>query len=256
MKKSKAILVILLGLCGGGVVFADEQQPANKTGETSFSAGPAVVVTGKPYKGMDATVYPIPFIMYRNGRFFVSGATAGYRLLAGDSWAFDGIGKWRFDGYDPDDSDDLKGMDKRRMTADLGGTFSAFGDWGTFKVTALKDALSEYDGEEISVSYSRTLQEDKLGITPFVGLAWLSGNLTDYYYGVRSDEVRAGRRPAYDAGADLNWFAGLNASYELDEKWSLFAGFTYELLGGEITDSPIVDDDYTISILAGAMYKF
>ncbi len=253
--KNKEV-AILLALTFAQVVRGQSGKETAPGAEASeISIGPAVVVTGKPYKGMDATVYPIPFIMYRNGRFFVSGATAGYRMLAGEGWALDGIGKWRFDGYDPDDSDDLKGMDERRMTADLGGTFSAFGDWGTFKVTALKDALSEYDGEEISVSYSRTLQEDKLGITPFVGLAWLSSNLTDYYYGVRSGEVRAGR-PAYNAGADLNWFAGLSASYKLDEKWSLFAGFTYELLGDEITDSPIVDDDYKISILAGAMYKF
>jgi outer membrane protein len=88
-----------------------------------------------------------------------------------------------------------------------------------------------------------------------VGFSWLSNDLADYYYGVRSDETKVGR-PAYSAGSGVNWFAGLGTDYKLDEKWSLFAQFSYEWLNNEITDSPIVDDDYKITILAGAMYKY
>ncbi len=254
MRRERVVVaaVLVLSLCGFAFGAEDAGQDANVT---SLTLGPGVVMTSKPYKGMDAKAYPIPLIMYKSGRFFISGATAGYRLLAGESWTFDAVGKWRFDGYDEDDSDDLEGMGDRHMTVDIGGAFSVFGDWGTLKVTALKDALSEYDGEEMSVSYSRTFQEDKLGITPFVGFSWLSNDLADYYYGVRSDETKVGR-PAYSAGSGVNWFAGLGTDYKLDEKWSLFAQFSYEWLNNEITDSPIVDDDYEISILAGAMYKF
>jgi outer membrane protein len=198
------------------------------------------------------------------GRFYISGATAGYRLLGDQeastelgrtSWTFDAIGKWRFDGYDADDSDDFEGMHDRHMTVDVGGEFAVSGDWGVLKTTLLTDALSQHDGQEFRLTYAKPFDIEKLNLSPSVGFSWLSSNLADYYYGVRNDEARAGR-PAYNTGDAVNWFVGLQTNYHLNDKWTLLAGITYYWLDSNINDSPIVDDSYMISITAGAMYRF
>jgi len=204
---------------------------------------------------MDATVYPIPVITFVSGQFYIWIDTAGFRLLAEDNMTFDIIGKWRLDGYDADDSDEFEGMHDRHMTIDLGGEFSFFGDWGKLSTRILNDALGQHDGREFRVTYAKAFDMEKLKVTPSVGFALLSSNLADYYYGVRDDEARPGR-PAYKVGNAVNWFTGLNVNYNLDDSWTLLASITYYWLDSDIRNSPIVDDSYAISILAGVMFRF
>ena len=231
--------------------FAQTGQDVNST----FVLGPGVVISDKPYKGIDSSIYPIPLVKYVSGRFYISGAAAGYRLLADESWTFDVIGKWRSDGYDADDSSRLEGMHNRNMTIDAGGEFTLTGDWGRAWISIVTDTLSQHDGQEIKLGYAKPFIFDKLTISPSGGLIWQSNNLADYYYGVRADEAAAGR-PAYQVGDSTNWFIGLSARYQPDERWTLMAGATYQFLDRKIRRSPIVDDSFIVSFLAGAMYKF
>jgi len=242
-------LIITLAIVLSGTCLGQEIPP------TELEAGIGVVITAKPYVGVDAEAYIIPFINYTQGQFFVRGPSVGYRFIQTDSFALDAIGKWRFDGYDEDDSRDLEGMSDRHMTVDGGAAVSLFGDWGTLKLTALTDMLSEHDGQEITLAYSKEFTQDKITITPSIGLSWQSSNLLDYYYGVEANEARAGRA-AYDAGSDLAWYIGLGGEYKLDEKWTAMAGVVYEKHGSEITDSPIVEDNYSLGIFTGLTYKF
>lgn len=254
MKNKKMIVFVIPLFCLACFVpngSAIEQPDSNMT----FFLGPGVVVTDKPYAGMDTKVYPIPLMRFICGQFYISGGTAGYRLLADESWTFDVVGKWRFDGYDDDDSSDLKGMHDRRQTIDLGCEFSVFGDWGALNTVFLTDSLGRHDGQEVRISYAKPFDMKKLTISPYVGFAWQSSNLTDYYFGVRADEVRAGR-PAYNVNDSVNWFTGIYTNYNLDDRWTLIGGITYSWLDSEIHNSPIVDDSHTISMLAGAMYQF
>ena len=249
MACKKYITFCFLLICS--TAFAQVEQDTNST----FMLGPAVVITDKPYTGVDMSVIPIPMVKFISGQFYISGATAGYRLIADEGWTFDVIGKVRFDGYDADDSDRLEGMHNRNMTFDAGGEFALTGDWGESWVSIVTDALSQHDGQEIKLGYMKPFVFDKLTLSPSGGLIWQSNNLADYYYGVRSEEAVTGR-PAYNVGDSTNWFIGLRAQYQQDEYWTLMAGVTYQFLDSKIRKSPIVDDSFTISVLAGAMYKF
>ena len=228
------------------------QQPDNNA---TFLLGPGVVITDKPYKGVDTSVYPIPLMKLIIGRFYISGATAGYRLLADDNWTFDAIGKWRFDGYDADDSGRLNGMHNRNQTVDVGGEFTLTGGWGEAWVSAITDSFGQHDGQEIKLGYTKPFVFNKLTIWPAGGLIWQSNNLANYYYGVRPDEARPGR-PSFHVGDSTNWFVGLRAEYQANERWTYLAGVTCQFLDSKIRKSPIVDDSFVISALAGAMYKF
>jgi outer membrane protein len=258
MAGKNSTIFCLLVLCS--TPFAQGGQDSNST----FLLGPGLVITDKPYTGVDTSVYPIPLMKFVSGRFYISGATAGYRLLASQEdapeanqtgWSLDFIGKYRFDGFDADDSDRLEGMNDRKQTVDVGGEFAVTGNWGEAWMSVVTDSLGEHDGQEIKVGYMKHFIFDKLTLSPGGGLIWQSNNLANYYYGVRSGEARAGR-PAYHVGDSTNSFVGLRAEYKADERWTLIAGVQYQFLDSKIRKSPIVDDSFVISVLAGAMYKF
>jgi len=254
MANKKLILSLTLLLCA--TALADGNTSSSQADTNSILLlGPGVLITVKPYKGMDPTVYPIPVITAVSAPFYFWIDTAGCRLFSDSNMAFDVIGKWRLDGYDADKSDDFEGMHDRNMTVDVGGEFSITGDWGNLYARILTDALGQHDGQEYRVTYAQPFKFEKAKISPSVGFALLSSNLADYYYGVRSDEARTGR-PAYNPGASVNWFVGLDANYQLNDDWTLLTSITYYWLDSNIRNSPIVNKDYTISIIAGAMYRF
>jgi MipA family protein len=250
------ILIISLTLLICSAAIADVGKENSQTDPNSMLlAGPGAWITIKPYKGMDTTIYPIPVVTAVSAPFYFFIDTAGCRLFSDSNMTFDVIGKLRTDGYDADKSDDFDGMHDRNMTVDVGGEFSISGDWGNLYARILTDALGQHDGQEFRVTYAKPFKFEKSKISPSVGFALLSSNLADYYYGVRDDEASAGR-PAYNPGASVNWFVGLDANYQLNNDWTLLTSITYYWLDSDIRNSPIVNKDYTISILAGAMYRF
>jgi outer membrane protein len=161
----------------------------------------------------------------------------------------------RFDGYEEENSAALRGMDDRDMTLDGGVAFALRGEWGVFGASVVTDILGKHDGQEVELSYSKPVRRGKWVISPAAGLRWQSSNLVDYYYGVRTGEVRTGR-PAYDANAAVNPFVGLRLLRSLGKRWTLLGAAQYEWFDDEISDSPIVDEDYDISVMAGLLYSF
>lgn len=229
-----------------------------------FAAGLGVVVAPKPYKGYDDEVFLIPLILYESGNFYARGKNLGYTLMERDvsifdrqmTWSFDIIGELRFDGYEDDDATIFRGMDDRDWTIEAGlATQIRDRELGFLRFGWLMDILSRHEGHELRLTYGKRFQMDKLGLTPSVGFSWESSEVIDYYYGVRSSEAIVGR-PAYSPGADITWFTNLQVTYEIDERWSLFSLVGWEFFGGDVKDSPLVDDDNSFSGIFGFLYEF
>ena len=248
------IISLTLFICTAGLAEDNNQIPQNDPNSTLL-VGPGAWVTVEPYKGMHTIVYPVPVVAAVSAPFYFFIDTAGCRVFSDSNMTFDLIGKIRTDGYDADRSEDFDGMHDRHMSFDVGGEFGISGDWGNLYTRILTDALAQHEGQEFRVTYVKPFKFEKSKISPSLGFALLSNNLANYYYGVRDDEARPGR-PAYDPGASVNWFVGLDANYQLNDNWTLITSITYYWLDSNIRNSPIVDKDYTISILAGAMYRF
>jgi outer membrane protein len=248
------IISLTLLICSAGLA-EDNNQISQKDPNSMFLLGPGTLITVKPYKGMNPTIYPIPVITAVSAPFYFAIDTAGCRLFSDSNMTFDLIGKLRLDGYNGEDSEKLDNMHNRNMTIDVGGDFGISGDWGNLHTKILTDALGQHDGQEFRVTYAKPFEFEKSKISPSVGFALLSSNLANYYYGVRDSEALPGR-PAYDPGASVNWFVGLDANYQLNDNWTLITSITYYWLDSNIRNSPIVDKDYMISILAGIMYRF
>jgi len=245
---------LTLLICSTGLA-EDNNQISQKDPNSMLLVGPGTWITVEPYKGLHSTIYPIPMVVAVSAPFYFDIDTAGCRVFSDSNMTFDFIGKIRTDGYDASRSNYLDGMHDRHMSFDVGGDLGISGDWGNLHTRILTDALAQYNGQEFRVTYAKPFKFEKAQISPSVGFALLSSNLADYYYGVRDDEARPGR-PAYEPGASVNWFVGLDANYQLNYNWTLLTSITYYWLDSNIHNSPIVDRDYTISILAGVMYRF
>lgn len=239
---------------------AQPQRQAPPTPDSVFRLGPGAIYIQDPYKGVDADVYPIPMFIYRGERLTVFGPRATWSLFGEkDRWGVEALVRLRLEGYEDDDSRALTGMDDRDGTLELGLQYIHDFDFAVFSADFSHDVLGEHDGYEfrvlLSKGFNNALDVEGLRLTPRVGFNWRSGDLNDYYYGVRPGEALPGR-PAYTADSSAGPLTALQVDYPLNDKWNLFGLVSIEWLANDITDSPIVDQDYITSALIGALYEF
>ena len=249
--KSLLVILVIVEL----FTISAAAQEENDTYQTGFYAGPGVVVSDKPHKGMGTETRVFPFVMYQGRNFYLRGPTFGYKIYDKDKLTVDALLSWRFDGYEDDDSRDLEGMDDRDMTAELGVSVSYKDGFGVTRFSFLNDILGKHDGHVLRLSYGKTFRRKNLTLTPSLGLNWQSKNFVDYYYGVRSKESRPSRATYHPSDA-FNPFMSLQLTYELNEKWNIFSSFRYEWLENDISKSPIVDQSYQTSLIFGFIYRF
>jgi outer membrane protein len=234
---------------------ASDKETVAETVSSTLNLGAGFVYRSPVYRGQDADGLPIPMVFYQKDRLYFRGSRLGYQVYKEDAFSFDVLAKWAFRGYDADDSRHLRGMDDRDGSIEGGVAFSYNDGWGTAGISFVTDLLSKHDGQEMTFSYAKRFIHEPWVLTPSAGITWQSNNLTDYYYGVERDEVMAGR-PYYSVGEAWNPFVSLTTQYYFTEKWSSLVMLQYEWLDSEISDSPIVNKQYQVRVMAGVMCKF
>ncbi len=255
MKTRTIISAIALTVIAVGNTLAGEATEQTESRQPEWFVGAGVIVVSKPYRGVDSKVYPMPLFGYDGERLYLRGITGGYRLFKGERWSLGPILRPRIEGYEAGDSSVLAGMRDRDPSLDAGIDLSWRADWGLLSAAIVTDVLGRHDGQELGVSYTARFPYGGFDFFPSAGLRWRSSNLVDYYYGVRGDEVRAGR-PAYEPGDTITPVVRLTVRRKIVTKWVALASAQYEWFGSEITDSPIVEDDYAVSLMLGLAYSF
>lgn len=219
-----------------------------------WSLGVGVISSPEPYVGADDELLVIPVLSVTAGRFSFRGIGASWKLGEWGGFEAEALLRARFGGYEEDDSPFLDGMEDRRFSADLGVELSWEGDPVGIRLVPAVDVLDRSGGAEIALELFTPIQLGPVRLEPRAGAAWQSSDLVGYYYGVRPDEARPGR-PAYRPGSTVNGTAGLFAFAPLAERVAFQGFLRYEKLGGEIDDSPIVDDDTALTALVGVSYR-
>jgi len=231
-----------------------ESGAEERDGPTMYLGGGALIYS-KSYVGVDPRVYPIPLFAYEGERLYLRGLVGGYRLLMDKGWSIGPIVQPRFEGYSQDESSALRGMGDRDWSIDAGLGTSWLTRFGLFELSGVTDILGRHRGQEVELTYTIMFPLMGFDFVPSAGMRWKSGNLVDYYYGVRPSEARSGRF-AYDGDAALDPFLRLAVRRKITERWSLLAAAQYEWLDDEITDSPIVDARYDASFIIGMLYSW
>ncbi|MEH6551977.1 MAG: MipA/OmpV family protein [Pseudomonadales bacterium] len=197
----------------------------------------------------------VPLYLYEGEYLYSHGTSFGAHLFRNNTFTFDILARVRFDRLEPESSPVLEGVNEREQSLDTGFGLGIKGNWGELRAEWVHDSLNVHQGQEVDLTYRYTWRFGKLMLSPFVSAIWQDENLTNYYYGVSLSEVAPGR-PYYQADDQQFMRIGLNTSYQLSERWWLYANVAWSELGDEAQNSPITDKQHTAAAMLGASYYF
>ena len=229
--------------------------------ENRYGVGTGVGVSNSPYKGAEDKTYPVPLLDVNYGNFYIKGITPGYTFFKGEELSlsvfldplagFPIKAKDMGDGYTNIDNRDLQAMVGLRADLNTG-------------VAGIKTGASVQFGEhgsEAKLSAFRPYNiNNKFILVPGIYVKGFSGDYSDYYFSVTSDEVNKSRidKLTKEYKADTAYSIGINlsAEYKYNEKVSFIGILGVEKFSNEVTDSPIVNDNPLFVASIGAKYFF
>ena len=167
-------------------------------------------------------------------------------------------------GYDASDSSMLIGMKDRESSFNLGLKLQSRTPMGTFIVSGGYDVTGKSDGFEGSLMYTTLLplESTKLRVFPEAGIDYWSKKVSNYYFGVNSDETTHNNttvRSQYSIDDETkNYFLGYKAEYPLNKHWGLTHSLRKTWYDDQILDSPVVDENKAsdLRVMFGLTYDF
>ena len=239
---------------------AADSQPPSWGDASRWGLGIAAGVRQQPYAGAGTKTQGIPLIYYENRYVRVLGAGAELKLPkvelgSGSSLSFGLRAKYGPGGYEPSDAPILEGMQERKGSVWLGAGVTWHNEIVDVSAEWLGDASGKSKGQQFRIGVQRDFRAGSFTLTPRIAANWLDNKYVDYYYGVRTEESRAGR-PAYLGASTVNTEIGLRIGYAIDRRQSVFVDVSATQLGKQVKNSPLVDRSNQTSLSAGYLYRF
>jgi MipA family protein len=168
---------------------------------------------------------------------------------------------------------DIESLKIRRLgeidTAVELGAFAAYtfpsgfrdGDMIRLSGQVTSDVSDVHDGfvGDLTATH-RTRFRDKLGVSTYTSISFANDEFVDTYFSITPVGALATGLARTTVEAGIKDFSfGVTATYDLGDRWSLFAITKYSRLLGDFADSPIValdGDDNQFSIGLGIGWKF
>jgi MipA family protein len=230
-------------------------RPLGKRGRLGVGVG--AIGRSSPYRDYDGGVTQvIPAITYNGERLQILGPRISFGLVGTGKLRLAAAGHYRPGVYDEDDSDYLSGMGDRDSTFMAGLALRSELPMGFDAALSYQhDVLDRIGGGEARMSIDKSFQFRSFRISPELGVNWLAQDLADYDFGVPRDNATA-VRPAYRVDSVFTADVGVGILYEITTDWLLVANVAVEFFDDEITDSPIVNEDYVIKSFFAVNYVF
>lgn len=222
-----------------------------KPDDDRWSLGIGARIKESPYAGEGNNIRPVPLLSYEGERVFWRGLSGGVHLFKGDAFTLDAILSGRFDGFDIEDLGrrellanglDADLLEDRDDGLDVGLAAGWRSRAGEFKLEALADVTDASGGYELKLDYGYALHWGRTTIVPGVGVAWMSKDLANYYYGTLDEEIARGV-PSYRPGSVVVPQVSVGFSRPFGRKWRMLGGVSYEFLPDKISDSPLLEPD-------------
>ncbi|WP_115720353.1 MipA/OmpV family protein [Gallaecimonas mangrovi] len=227
--------------------------------EATRSVGIGVIESPSPYVGVDKQSLVIPVLGYEGKHFYLRGPSAGYYLVKNKAFSLAAGLQLGPSRLDPDKSDDnrMKQLDDRRYSI-LGGLRATIRTpLGGFEGVVATDVSGRHDGQYAEFNYKYPIiRTDSFRLVPGIGVAYYSSKYADYYYGVSADESRKSGFDEYHPGSSTNTFVNVGFNWTLNKSWMLLGSARYTWLDSSLSDSPIVNQDYSTSAYLGVVYRF
>ena len=231
------------------------RRPLGKRGLLGVGVG--IIARSSPYRDYDSGVYQvIPALSYNGERLQLFGPHIQFGLVGSGPWRLAATGRYRIGVYEEDESDFLMGMGDREDTFMAGLAIQAELPGGLdVSVRYEHDVLDEIGGGEARVELDKSFQVGAFRLSPGIGLNWLSSDLANHDFGVPAGKAAADR-PAYDLDDALGVESGLGIFLEIAPNWLVILNVSVEWLEDQITDSPLVEEDYIVKGFAAINYVF
>ncbi|MCX8955893.1 MipA/OmpV family protein [Erwinia psidii] len=223
-----------------------------------LSLGASVIYSQSPYKGGEGRYFPLPIINYEGDSVYFRSVQAGYYLWKDrqDQLSLTVMGSPQ--GFDTDHTDDnqLKKLDNRHMTLMAGLDYRHIADWGMVRTSLVGDALGNSNGYQWDVAWLYRFQMGNFSLTPGLGVVYSSAKQNNYYYGISKQESRRSSLASYDAGDSWDPYLEMTASWSLTPRWNATLSGRYTHPGSAVKDSPMVNNDFLLSVWTGVSYTF
>jgi len=244
---------------------ANTAPPAIATGDfladapierSSSGAGVVSSFEQSPYRGGGVRIDLLPLYLYEGQHVYLHSYRAGLKFDFGSDKRAAAFLSHRFESFPAERLPaSLAGMSVRTPETDFGLSYEQRFDWGTVFGEVLRDVSGTSGGTEWRLGAGPSWRRGRLKLAPYLMLAARNARLNDYYYGVAASEA-AVDRPAYQPGAGANATLGLNARYDLTDRWHFLAGVSATLWAGGVRRSPIVEDRVQLAAFGGFAYEF
>ena len=228
----------------------DGQQPASLT-----IAGIGAGAVREPYRGVGTKARVLPLLIYENDWVSAALPSIGLKLGSTGPVKYRLIGRLGFDGYKAKDSDNLRGMERRKESLWVGGAAIWDTGMGELSLEVTGDAMGNSKGRMLLLEYEKRFDFGDLAVTPRLGVRNVDRKYVDYYFGVKPGEAIAGR-PVYLGKSATQTEGGLRFTYATGSNEMLFLDMSARLLGKPVQDSPLVERRYQASVFAGWLYRF
>lgn len=262
-----AIVGFLMGVGASMQVMAANANESPKNyakPDSQWGIGLVALTNQKPFTDIDAESLVFPAIFFENQYLHLFGPSMDLKLpslIISDSQRLELKLPLRYDfgGYDEDEVKDtpiLNGMDERKGGIWAGVSVTWKNSLVDVSAEWLSDTSGNSDGQRFAFGFERTWMFGRqFLLTPRVVAVWMDDKNIDYYYGVRSNEIRVDR-PIYLGKAGMNMEYGIRGVYLLDRQHSIFIDAGVTSLADEIQDSPLIDASVDGNILIGYRYQF
>lgn len=268
MSANRAVVVLslLVPVAAHAQIVERSERTAAGVLPSRWSAGLAAVHSESEYAGEGGRTRLLPLVSYEGERFYLRGASFGYRAYSSDRFELRTFLSGRLDGVDADDLGvaelarrgvDRALLDDRDDSLDAGVGASWKGVAGKLDLDVRADVTDTSGGHEIALDYSYPMTFGRTSVVPSIGVLRLSADMADYYYGTLDSEVARGV-VRYRPGAVTVPRTGVSLVHRFAQRWALVANLEYRALPGELEDSPLVeeDTDYRASLFIGVSRGF
>ena len=238
-------------------VVAPEQLAAEAEadpGKSRWGLGLGLGFDRSPLREFDDDVDALPLVMYEGKRVSVFGNRIDWKLPSYGATSFRLRAKYGNDGYEAEDSPYLTGMEERKGGLWLG----AAATWRSGATSLAMEVLTstgDAEGKRVKLELNREFRHGAFTVTPRISANWYDDKFVDYYYGVRSNEARAGRA-AYLGESAGTAELGVRFGYAIKRRHNVFVDVSGTSLGGKIKDSPLVERSSESSVKLGYLYAF
>lgn len=237
-----------------------------RTDPPRWSLGIGGAVRESEFAGEGTRTLAIPYVGFEGERFYLRGATVGYRFVDNDRFVVSTFVAGRFDGLDADDFGRAelaeRGVDRdlledRDDSADAGIALVYKSAAGELELDARADVTDASGGYQTSLEYRYPVRWGRVSVVPGVGANVLSKDMANYYYGTLDEEVARGVVD-YKPGEAVVPYATLGVYMPVGQHWMLSANAQYRSLPDELKDSPLVEEgaDSTSMVLLAIARRF